>query len=88
MTRLVEALEGLGLTGEFSLAGHWVKIQGERCPVYVVEARWEHGFYTWCDEPCDDLTERAVETFVDPRDAILAGLRRAAWPAQPDRRAG
>lgn len=78
MTRLVETLEILGLTGELSLAGQWVKLQGERCPGYVVEARWDHGFYTWCDEPCDDPTERTVETFLDPREAILTGLRRAA----------
>ena len=74
MTRLIEALEPLGLDGEIALGGRWVKIQGERCAVYVVEAAWGAGYYTWCDDP----EERAVQFYADPAAAILAGLRRAA----------
>ena len=73
MTRLVEALRLLSLPGEADLGGRWVKLQGERGAVYVVEAAWGHGYYTWCDVP----EERAVERYRDPVEAIQAGLRRA-----------
>jgi hypothetical protein len=74
MTRLVQAVRELGIDGEIALAGRWVKLQGERCPVYVVEAARSGNYYTWCDNP----QERAVEHYRDPREAIRAGLRRAA----------
>ena len=73
MTRLVEALRSMGLDGEITLGGRWVKLQGERCSVYVVEAAWGAGYYTWCDVP----EERAVQYYADPAAAIQAGLRRA-----------
>jgi hypothetical protein len=76
MTRLVEALRMLELEGEVSLAGRWLKLQGERATVYVAETSWGSGFYTWCDDPC----ERSVELYSDPVEAIQAGLRRAARP--------
>jgi hypothetical protein len=78
MMRLVEALQTLGLQGEVSLGGRWVMLQGERCAVYVVEAAWGTHYYTWCDDPA----ERAVQSFLDPVQAIQVGLRRAA--RQPD----
>ncbi len=74
MTRLLEALRDLDLGGELSLSGRWVKLEGERCAVYVVEAAWSGGYYTWCDDP----GQRAVEHYLDPVEAIQAGLRRAA----------
>ena len=76
MARLVEALHALGLQGEVELSGRWVKLDGERCPVYVVEGAWGAGYYTWCDDPQD----RSVELYHDPVEAIQAGLRRAAAP--------
>ncbi len=74
MTRLAEALQALGLEGEIDLAGRWVKVGGDRCSVYVYEAVWDGGYYTWCDDPGD----RTVEFYRDATEAIQAGLRRAA----------
>lgn len=79
MTRLVEALQTLGLDGDITQAGHWVTLRGEGCLVYVVEADWGRGYYTWCDTP----DQRVVEQYDDPSAAIQAGLRRAA-PRGPD----
>jgi hypothetical protein len=76
MTHLTEALETLGLTAETSLAGRWTKLHGERCAVYVIEAAWAAGFYSWCDDPLD----RVVEHHSDPIEAIRAGLKRASDP--------
>ncbi len=72
MTQLVEALDALHLEGELSLAGRWVKLQGERCWVYVVAAKGG-GYFTWCD----DAEERGIVFYRDPREAIQAGLQRA-----------
>ena len=77
--RLVEALQTLGLQGELSLGGRWVTLRGERCAVYVVEAAWGTHYYTWCDDPA----ERTVQSYLDPIQAIQAGLRRAAAPPGP-----
>jgi hypothetical protein len=74
MTRLIEALQALGLEGEVTLSGRWLKLQGGRCSVYVAEVAWEAGYYTWCD----DREEQAVEHYLDPTEAIQAGLKRAA----------
>ncbi|HBY97361.1 MAG: hypothetical protein M5U01_38365 [Ardenticatenaceae bacterium] len=74
MPRLIEALRALGLEGEIASSGRWVKLQGERGWVYVVEAPWESGYYSWCDAPA----ERAVEFYRDAAEAIRAGLRRGA----------
>jgi hypothetical protein len=80
MTPLVEALDALGLNGEIELAGRWVRLAGERCAVYIVEAAWGTGYYTWCD----DERERAVQLYRDPATAIRAGLARAACGAEED----
>lgn len=77
MTRLVEALHALHLDGEVSLGDRWAKLQGERCWVYVAEAKGG-GYYTWCDDPA----ERVVKFYRDPIEAIQAGLRRAASPGR------
>lgn len=74
MTRLVEALHALQLDGDISLGDRWAKFQGEHCWVYVAEAPWDGGYYTWCDDP----QSRSVEWYRDPVEAIQAGLRRAA----------
>ena len=74
MPRLIEALQALGLGGEITHSGRWLKLQGERCSVYVAEAAWEAGYYTWCDA----REEQAVEHYLDPTEAIQAGLKRAA----------
>ncbi len=74
MTRLTEALQRLGVEGEINLSGRWVKFQGGRFPVYVAEAAWNAGYYTWCE----DSEERVVEFYLDPTEAIRAGMQRAA----------
>ncbi len=73
MTRLLEALQALGLEGEHSLSGRWVKLQGERCSVFIVEAAWGNHFYTWCS----NSQERVIMFYGDPVEAIQAGLRQA-----------
>ena len=74
MTRLVAALQALGLEGEVALAGRWVKLRGERCAVYVAEATFGSGYYTWGEDP----GARVVAFYLDPAEAIMAGLRRAS----------
>jgi hypothetical protein len=74
MTRLAEAVEALGLEGELSLSGSWVRLRTEQCTIYVVEAVAGTRYYTWCDAP----DERHVELFHDPIEAIHAGMRRAS----------
>ncbi len=76
MTQLVEALDALHLEGELSHADRWVKLQGQRCWVYVAAAKGG-GYFTWCD----DVQERAIVFYRDPIDAIQAGLRRASHAA-------
>ena len=78
MTRLVDALAVLDLGGEVSLSGRWVKLQGELCPAYVVEASAGTQYYTWCDDP----GPRSIEFYHDATAAIRAALRNAAVPEQ------
>ena len=73
MTRLVQAMRALQLDGEVMLSGRWIKLRGDRCAVYVIEASGAT-YYTWCDDP----KERWVQRYLDPTEAIQAGLRRAA----------
>ncbi len=84
MTRLVAALQALGLDGEIALAGHWVKLAGDRYTVYVAETMSGRGYYTWGDDP----DARVVEFYLDPVEAIEAGLRRAAYPGHERDEAG
>lgn len=84
MPGLVEALATLGLEGEVSLGGRWVKLQSPCGAVYVAEAVSATQYYTWADVP----GARTVEYYPDPVTAIQAGLRRAAracGPPPPDR---
>lgn len=73
MTALVEALRTQGLVAKVSLGGRWVELQGEYSKVFVYQAPWGDGYYTWCD----DAAARAIEFYRDPTEAIEAGLRRA-----------
>ena len=61
MTQLVEALDALHLEGDLSHADRWVKLQGQRCWVYVAAAKGG-GYFTWCDDP----QERAIAFYRDP----------------------
>jgi hypothetical protein len=79
MTRLTDTLRSLRLEGEVALAGRWVTLQGERTLVFVAEATWGDGYFTWCADP----RARTVEFHRDPAEAIRAGLRRAAQLAPP-----
>ena len=78
MTRLVAALQALGLEGEGALAGRWLTLVGDRYTVYVVEATSGRGYFTWGQ----DADARVVEFYLDPVEAIEAGLRRASYPEQ------
>lgn len=70
---LIDALDRLGLHAEILMNGRWARIEGERCPIYVVEMSRHRGFFTWCD----DADERSVEYYLNPLDAILSRMRRA-----------
>src|SRR5438045_3859566 len=83
MTRLVDTVKRMGLDGEISLLGRWVRLQAERCPVYVIEVAGGCGYYTWCDAP----GERTTEPYLDPAEAIQAGLQRAARVASREQAA-
>ena len=73
MTRLVDVIQELGLRGEVSPFGRWVRLQGEQGPVYVAQAAFGQGYYTWCDTPHG----HAADPYLDPVEAIQAGLQRA-----------
>ncbi|MEP7188848.1 MAG: hypothetical protein ABI901_06650 [Roseiflexaceae bacterium] len=81
MARLIDALDALGLNGEITLSGRWIKIQGERCVIYLVENAWGTSYFSWCDAPCD----RTVHVYHDPVEAIEASMRRAAKVDNPER---
>ena len=78
--RLIDALDHLGLDAEILMNGKWARIEGERCPIHVVEMSRHRGFFTWCDDPA----ERSVEYYESPLDAILSGLRRAQGKPRED----
>ncbi len=84
MSRLVNALQSLGLQATVELGGRWVMLHGERCRVYVVQGPRSDGFYTWCDA----ADARSVKFFRDPIEAIQAGLHRAAQPEPGNDHAG
>jgi hypothetical protein len=74
MTRLVDVAQEMGLRAEASPFGRWVRFRGEQGLVYVAEAAFGKGYYTWCDTPHG----RTAEPYLDPTAAIQAGLQRAA----------
>jgi hypothetical protein len=79
MTRLVDALELLGLTAEVELQGRWVRLAGDRGTIFVTASAWGDSYYTWCDIP----DQRAVQRYSDPVEAIRAGLSRASHRVNP-----
>lgn len=81
MTRLREVLSDLGLEAKTELSGRWVRLEGHRCAVYVAEVASGTRYYTWCEYP----EEPTVEVYLDPREAILAGLQRAGGAAGDER---
>lgn len=74
MTRLVEALERLGLDGEIAFSGRWVKLRSGWCSVYVIEGSLTAQYYTWCDAP----GMQSVQFYRDAAEAIREGLLRAS----------
>ena len=74
MTRLVDVAQEMGLRAEASPFGRWVRFRGEQGLVYVAQAAFGQGYYTWCDTPHG----RTAEPYLDPMAAIQAGLQRAA----------
>ncbi len=86
MTRLVAALQALGLEGEIALAGRWVELAGDRYAVYVAETTSGSGYYTWGQAP----EAWVVEFYLDPAEAIEAGMRRASyhWHERDESREG
>ena|SRR5437868_1789523 len=73
MAPLNRALQDLGLEGEVSPVGRWARLRGERGTVYVAEAAFGMGYYSWCDVP----QERTALPYLDPLEAIQAALYRA-----------
>ena len=63
----------LGLAGEASPFGRWIRIWGVHGPVYVAKAAFGRGYYTWDDA----AHRRCVGPYDDAREAIRAGLWRA-----------
>ena len=55
------------------LKKRWVRLRGEQGPVYVAHAAFGQGYYTWCDT----AHGHAAEPYLDPVEAIQAGLQRA-----------
>ena len=73
MAHLGTVLEDLGLEGEVSPLGRWARLRGERGTVYVAHAAFGAGYYSWCDTP----QEHTAYPYLDPAEAIQAGLLRA-----------
>ena len=49
------------------------RLRGERGTVYVAEAAFGSGYYSWCDTP----QQRTAQPYLDPAEAIQAALHRA-----------
>jgi len=69
MTRLVEVMQDMGLDGETSRTGRWIRLHREQDSVYVVEAAWGGGYYIFSDASAEQ-----PEIHCDPATAIEAGL--------------
>lgn len=90
MSRLVEAVQSLGVPFETSDSGNWVRFVGEEgLPRYIVRDQLADGYLTWSqvgDHP-------QVEWFLTPDEAIRRQARypiprplgsvRDAWPGGP-----
>ena len=82
MTRLVAALQALGLEGKIALAGHRVELAGDRYTVYGAETTSGRGYYTWGQAP----DARVVEFYLAPVEAIESGVRRTPGTSVTKRR--
>ena len=81
MTRLVDVMQDMGLKGEISHSGRWIRLRGEQGSVYVVEAAWSGDYYTFSDRPAEQMGKEAEDTpeiYLDPATAIEAGLQHVA----------
>lgn len=72
--RLVAVSRAMGLEAEASPRGRWIRFRSAEGSVYVSEAVFGQGYFTWDDAEHPE----AAGPYVDPREAIRAGLRRAA----------
>jgi hypothetical protein len=70
-TSLVQAMEALGLSGEVSQSGRWVRLASKQGLYYVVEAAWGGGYFAFHEPP----TAVEQEIYLDPVEAIQAGFR-------------
>ena len=98
MTRLVEAMQAMGLEGESGSSGRWIRFPSGHGSACVVEVAWGTGYYAFFDDPDAGAAHAeppadAAEVFLDPVSAIESCLPRAvcvrddAWrdrrPAAP-----
>jgi hypothetical protein len=70
---LAQCLRTSAWRGEVSPLGRWARLQGEQGTVYVAEAAFGSGYYSWCDTP----QQRTAQPYLDPAEAIQAALHRA-----------
>jgi hypothetical protein len=76
LPELVVAMRELGLDGEASPFGRWIRIRDENGPIYVSRAAFGRGYYTWDDAG----NRRRAGPYDDPLEAIRVGLWRAQRP--------
>lgn len=74
VSRLVAVSQAIGLEVEASPRGRWIRFRSAQGPIYVSEAMFGQGYYTWDDAEHPE----AVGPYIDPHEAIRAGLQRVA----------
>ena len=72
--RLVAISQAMGLEAEASPRGRWIRFRSAEGHVYVSAAVFGQGYYTWDDAEHPE----AVGPYIDPHEAIRAGLQRVA----------
>jgi hypothetical protein len=82
MTRLVDAMQAMGLEGEAGSSGRWIRFPSGRGSACVVEVAWGMGYYAFHDDLStgtvrDEPPADAAEIFLDPVSAIESCLPRA-----------
>lgn len=82
MTRLVEAMQKMGLDGEAGSSGRWIRFPSGGGRACVVEAAWGEGYHAFydasgADAARDEPPAGAGALFLDPVSAIEACLPRA-----------
>lgn len=73
MTDLVDVMRAMGLDGETSPSGRWIRLSGSRGPIYVMQAARGRGYVVWHESP----PARRPEIYLDPEEAVRAALRLA-----------